>query len=184
MSFPGPSVYHAQTAGEATAFLTTRNQPAIGPPSSLSIRPHHIFIAPHPSHFSTSPSHHPLLYSIVTTAPNSFIVATIFSASSFGTDSFICFGALSTNFLESTRLSPNRFLISLMTLGLEVASNDCSFSVKSVFSAAAGAASSSSAAAAAGAAPAAGAAAKPPTGRSGMLRRVWGGVCVSMLCEI
>jgi midasin len=78
-------------------------------------------------------------------------------------------GALSTNFLESTKLRPSKFLTSLMTLGLDPASNDCSLMVKSVFSAAAGAASSSSTGAAAGAA---GPAAKPPTGRSGMLRRV------------
>jgi midasin len=106
---------------------------------------------------------------MVTVAPSSFMVAMIFSASSLGTDSFIIFGALSTNFLESTRLNPSRALISLITLGLAAASNSFSLSVKSVFSAAAGAASSASSAAAAGAA--AGAAAKPPTGRSGMLRR-------------
>lgn len=104
-------------------------------------------------------------------APSSFIAATIFSASSFGTDSFMTLGALSTNFLESTKLRPSRFLTSLMTLGLAAASNAWSFRVKSVFSAAAGAASSSSTAAAAGAAAGAAAAAKPPTGRSGMLRR-------------
>ena len=122
-----------------------------------------------------TPHHTPFLcclvfvYSMTTTAPSSFIVATIFSASSFGTDSFMSLGALSTNFLESTKLRPSKFLTSLMTLGLDPASNDCSLMVKSVFSAAAGAASSSSTGAAAGAA---GPAAKPPTGRSGMLRRV------------
>jgi len=107
---------------------------------------------------------------MVTVAPSSFIVAIIFSASSFGTDSFIILGALSTNFLLSTKLRPSRFLTSLMTLALAAASNFSSLRLNSVFSAAAGAASSaSSAAAAAGAA--AGAAAKPPTGRSGMFRR-------------
>lgn len=107
---------------------------------------------------------------MVTVAPSPFMVAIIFSASSLGTESFIIFGALSTNFLLSTKLNPNRFLISLMTLGFAPVSNACSFMLNSVFSWAAGAASSaSSAAAAAGAA--AGAAAKPPTGRSGMFRR-------------
>jgi midasin len=110
---------------------------------------------------------------MITTAPSAFIVSMIFSASSLGTDSFMTLGALSTNFLESTRLRPSRLLISLMTLGLAPASNSFSLRVKSVFSAAAGAASSASSAAAATepAAPAAGAAAKPPTGKSGMLRR-------------
>lgn len=107
-----------------------------------------------------------------TVAPRSFMVAMIFSASSFGTDSFIILGALSTNFLESTRLRPSRFLTSLMILALAAGSNFSSLRLKSVFSAAAGAASSgSSAAAAAGAAPPAGPAEKPPTGRSGMLSR-------------
>ena len=106
---------------------------------------------------------------MVTTAPSSFMAATIFSASSFGTDSFMTLGALSTNFLDSTRERPRRFLTSLMTLGLAAASNFSSLRVKRVFSAAAGAASSSSTGAAAGAGP--DAAAKPPTGRSGMLRR-------------
>lgn len=96
-------------------------------------------------------------------------MAMIFSASSFGTDSFICLGAASTNFLLSTKLRPSRFLISLIILGFAPASNFSSFRVKRVFSAAAGAASSASSAAAGAAA--AGAAAKPPTGRSGMLRR-------------
>jgi midasin len=115
-----------------------------------------------------------------TTAPSAFIVSMIFSASSLGTDSFITLGALSTNFLESTRLRPSSCLISLMTLGLAAASNSFSFRVKSVFSAAAGAASSaSSTGAAAPGAPAAAAAAKPPTGRSGMLRRDWSGGHVS-----
>lgn len=111
------------------------------------------------------------LYSISTVAPSSFSVATIFSASSFGTESFISLGALSTNFLESTRLSPSRFLTSLMTLGFAAASNLTSLTLNRVFSWAAGASSSASAAAAAAGAAAAGAAAKPPTGRSGMLSR-------------
>jgi len=101
------------------------------------------------------------------------MVSMIFSASSLGTDSFMTLGALSTNFLESTRLKPSRALISLMTLGLAAASNSLSLRVKSVFSAAAGAASSASSTTVEGA-PAAGPAAKPPTGRSGMLRRDWG----------
>lgn len=104
--------------------------------------------------------------SIVTTPPNPFIVSTIFSDSSLGTPSFICFGALSTNFLLSTKLRPSRLLISLMILGLAVASKDLSVSVNSVFSCTAGAASSSSTGAGA-----AGAAKAPPMGMSGMLRR-------------
>lgn len=78
-------------------------------------------------------------------------------------------GALSTNFFESTKLKPSKFLTSLMTFGFAPASNDISFTANRVFSCAAGAASSS-ASAAAGAA-AAGAAANPPTGRSGMFNR-------------
>jgi midasin len=111
-------------------------------------------------------------HSIVTVAPSSFNVAIIFSASSFGTDSFMTFGAASTNFFESTKLKPSSVLTSLMTLGLAPASKDCSLTVNKDFSCAAGAASSaSSAAAAAGVAADAGAA-KPPIGRSGMLSRV------------
>lgn len=91
------------------------------------------------------------------------------SASSFGTDSFIILGALSTNFFESTKLNPSSALISLMTLGFAPASNDISFTLNRVFSCAAGAASSSTSAGAA--AGAAGPAANPPTGRSGMLSR-------------
>lgn len=110
----------------------------------------------------------PLSQSMVTTAPRPFIVSMIFSDSSFGTPSFICFGALSTNFLLSTKLNPNMPLISLITLGFDAASNDLSVRVKRVFSCAAGAASSSSTGAAgAGAA----AAEKPPMGMSGILRR-------------
>ncbi|KAK7560788.1 hypothetical protein IWX92DRAFT_28764 [Phyllosticta citricarpa] len=112
------------------------------------------------------------LYSMTTTAPRAFIVSMIFSHSSLGTFSFICLGALSTNFFESTKLRPSMLLTSLMTLGFAPASKLCSFRVKSVFSCAAGAASSSSAASAAAGA-AAGAAAKPPTGMSGMFKRVW-----------
>jgi len=111
-----------------------------------------------------------LVYSSTTVAPSSFIVATIFSASSLGTDSFMTLGALSTNFFESTKLNPSKLLISLMTLGFAAASNAVSFSVKRDFSAAAGGSSVASSAAAAAGAAAAGAA-KPPTGRSGMLRR-------------
>lgn len=109
------------------------------------------------------------IYSIWTTAPSSFKVAMIFSASSFGTESFMTLGALSTNFFESTKLKPSKFLISLMTFGFAAVSNDISFKLKRVFSCAAGAASSSGSAAAGAAA--AGAAANPPTGRSGMLSR-------------
>ena len=106
---------------------------------------------------------------MVTTAQSSLRVAIIFSASSLGTDSFMVLGALSTNFLESTKLKPSKLFTSLMTFGLAVVSNDISLSVNSVFSAGAGAASSASAAA--GAAAGAAAAANPPTGRSGMFSR-------------
>jgi midasin len=98
------------------------------------------------------------------------MVAIIFSASSLGTFSFMSLGALSTNFLLSTRLRPSRLLTSLMTLALDAASKPWSLRLKRVFSAAAGAASSGSSTAAG----AAGAAAKPPTGRSGMLSLVCG----------
>ena len=111
---------------------------------------------------------------MVAVPPSSFNVAMIFSASSLGTDSFMTFGALSTNFLESTKLNPSMFLTSLIIFGFDPASNAVSFTVKSDFSAAAGAASSSASAAAAAcppAGPAAGAAAKAPTGRSGMFSR-------------
>lgn len=110
-------------------------------------------------------------YSMVTTAPRSLRVATIFSASSLGTDSFIVLGALSTNFFESTKLKPSNPLTSLIILGLAEASKDMSLSVNRVFSAAAGAASSCSAAAGAATGAAAAAAANPPTGRSGMFSR-------------
>ncbi|KAF2423708.1 hypothetical protein EJ08DRAFT_439590 [Tothia fuscella] len=103
----------------------------------------------HPYETSTTP--HPI-YSITTTAPNPFSVSTIFSASSFGTPSFIILGALSTNFLLSTNDSPNMLFTSLMTFGLDVVSNDCSFRLKRVFSWTTGAGSSSSTGAAAGAA--------------------------------
>lgn len=112
-------------------------------------------------------------YSITTTAPNVFNVSIIFSASSFGTPSFIIFGALSTNFLESTNDNPNMLLISLITFGLLVVSKDCSLRLKRVFSWAAGAGSSSSIGAAAGGPAAEPAAIKPPIGISGRLRRVW-----------
>ncbi|KAF1937408.1 midasin [Clathrospora elynae] len=106
----------------------------------------------------------------MTVAPSAFSVSTIFSASSLGTPSFIILGALSTNFLLSTKLSPSIDLTSLMTFGFAPASNFSSLRLKSVFSWAAGAASSSStgAAAAGPAAPAA----NPPMGMSGMFRRV------------
>lgn len=126
----------------------------------------------HESHseiYSASHALIPRVYSNSTLAPSSFSVATIFSASSFGTESFISLGALSTNFLESTKLSPSRFLISLMTLGFAAASKDTSFTENRVFSCAAGASSSGSDAA--GAAAAGAAAANPPTGKSGMLSR-------------
>lgn len=73
-------------------------------------------------------------HSIVTVAPSSFIVATIFSASSFGTDSFIILGALSTNFLLSTKLSPNKPLTSLITFAFAAVSNACSLMLNRVFS--------------------------------------------------
>ena len=127
----------------------------------------------HPYKYSVTPpqcqQNQTHIYSITTTAPRPFSVSTIFSPSSFGTPSFIVFGALSTNFLLSTKLNPSIDLISLMIFGFAAASNDCSFRLKSVFSCAAGAASSSSASAAAGAA--AGPAENPPIGMSGMLRR-------------
>ena len=107
---------------------------------------------------------HPPSYSITTVAPRSFIVAMIFSASSLGTFSLSILGALSTNFLLSTKLRPSMLLTSLMTLALAVGSMPCSFRVKRFFSWAGAAASSASSTGAA-----AGAAAKPPTGRSGML---------------
>ncbi|KAM3068055.1 hypothetical protein ACMFMG_012214 [Clarireedia jacksonii] len=107
------------------------------------------------------------LYSIVTTAPSSFKVAMIFSASSFGTPSFIIFGALSTNFLLSTKLKPSMLLISLMILGFAAASNEASLRLKRDFSCCTGAASSSSTGAAAGAGPAA----NPPMGISGIFSR-------------
>lgn len=122
---------------------------------------------------------HPYLYtcppphSITTTAPSAFSVATMPSPSSFGTASRIIFGAPSTNFLLSTKLRPSMLLISLITFGFAAASKLCSFRLNSVFSSCfAGASSSSAGAAAAGAD---GPAAKPPTGRSGMLRRLCGG---------
>src|SRR4051812_28640944 len=105
---------------------------------------------------------------MVTTAPNAFKVAMIFSASSLGTLSFNNLGALSTNFLLSTKLRPNMLLISLITLGLAAASNDSSFRLNIVFSAGAGAASSSSTGAGA-AAP--GAAAGAANAMSGMFSR-------------
>ncbi len=118
---------------------------------------------------------------MVTTAPSSLRAATIFSASSLGTDSFIVLGALSTNFFESTKLRPSMLFTSLMTLGLAAASKDISLRVNSVFSAGAGAASSGSAAA--GAAAGAAAAANPPTGRSGMFSRdLTNSVSYSTLC--
>lgn len=111
---------------------------------------------------------------MVTTAPSSFIVAMIFSASSLGTLSFSVLGALSTNFLLSTSESPSRPFTSLIILALAPASKETSLRANRVFSCAAGAGSSASSAAAAGAA---GAAAKPPTGRSGMLRRDYNESC-------
>ena len=126
------------------------------PRNDISLYKHMIFHAPSQS--------------IVTTAPNAFIDSIIFSDSSFGTPSFICFGAPSTNFLLSTKLKPSILLISLITFGFAAASNDLSVRVKSVFSWAAGAATSSSTGAAA-AAGAAGPAAKLPMGISGILRR-------------
>jgi hypothetical protein len=126
-----------------------------------------LYMFPYPFYYT---AHAPIygiqcFYSITTVAPISFIVLMIFSASSLGTFSFIILGALSTNFLLSTKLRPSRLLTSLMTLALDAASMPCSFRVKRCFSAAAGATSSASSATGA----AAGAAAKPPTGRSGML---------------
>jgi midasin len=68
-----------------------------------------------------------------------------------------------------------------MIFGLAAASKDSSFRLKSVFSWAAGAASSSTGAAAGAAGPAA----KPPTGRSGMLRRDCGRGWVSLMtCDV
>lgn len=110
-------------------------------------------------------------YSITTFAPRFFIVSTSFSPSSFGTDSFRTFGTASTNFLLSTKLRPRYDLISLIILGFEPASIDSIFRLNSVFSCGAGATSSSAGGVAAAALGAA-AAANPPTGRSGMLRRV------------
>jgi midasin len=111
-----------------------------------------------------------MTYSMTTTAPSALSASTIFCASSLGTPSFISLGALSTNFLLSTRLRLSRFLISLMTFGLDPASNDSSLRLNSVFSCLTGAASSSSSAAA-GAAACAGAA-KAASGASGMFSRV------------
>jgi hypothetical protein len=100
------------------------------------------------------------------------MAATIFSPSSLLTPSFNTLGALSTNFLLSTKLSPSMDLTSLMIFGLDAASKDWSFSVKSVFSAAGGGASSSSTAAAAGPAAAEDeAAAGAAKEMSGILRR-------------
>lgn len=115
------------------------------------------------------------IHSITTTPPSALIVATIFSPSSLLTPSLSTLGALSTNFLLSTRLSPSMDLTSLMILGFDAASNDCSFSVKRDFSAAGGGASSSSAAAAAAAAGAAEAVAGAAKEMSGMFRRDWFG---------
>src|SRR3569833_1080802 len=125
------------------------------------------------SHPPPTPYHHKHppspVYSNTTVAPSSIMVAMIFSASSFGTASFMSFGALSTNFFESTKLRPSKLLISLMTLGLEPASKAVSLRLNTVFSADAGAASSS-ASTAAGAAGAA-AAANPPMGMSVLFSR-------------
>jgi hypothetical protein len=111
------------------------------------------------------------IYSIDTFPPNASKVLTIFSASSLGTPSFSTLGALSANFLLSTRLSPSIDLTSLMIFGFDVGSKDSSFRVKSVFAAGAGAASSSSTGGGA-------AAAAPPEleaekDMSGILRRDW-----------
>lgn len=123
----------------------------------------------HPSAFSFPWYIHraPRFHSIVTTAPSPFRVSIIFSDSSLGTPSFICLGALSTNFLLSTKLKPSKPLISLIILGFAAASNDLSVRVKSVFSCATGPACSSSTGAGG-----TGAAAKaPPMGISGILSR-------------
>jgi len=101
----------------------------------------------------------------------------IFSASSLGMPSLSTFGTDSTNFFASMRV---RFgtsaLTSLMTLGLEPASNDSSFTLKIVFSFGLAAAASSPAAAASSAAapPAAEGATAPAAGKaiSWMFRRV------------
>ena len=122
-----------------------------------------------PNPVSSSPQRH--YYSIDTFPPNASKVLIIFSASSLGTPSFNTLGALSANFLLSTRLRPSIDLTSLIILGFDVGSKDSSFRVKSVFAAGAGAASSSSTGGGA-------AAAGPPDDgaenvMSGMLRRDW-----------
>lgn len=97
------------------------------------------------------------IYSKTILPPTASMASLIFSASSLVTPSLSTLGAASTNFLDSTKLNPRRFLTSLMILGLLLASKDSSFKVKMVFSLGASSAGASSAAAAgAGAAPAAG----------------------------
>lgn len=117
-------------------------------------------------------------HSIDTFPPNPSKTLTIFSASSFGNPSFNTFGALSTNFLLSTRLSPSIAFTSLMIFGFAVVSNDCNFKVKRVFAAGVGAASSSSAAGG-GAVEAEGPDEAAAKDISGILRRDWRGQRVS-----
>src|ERR1700733_12401679 len=108
---------------------------------------------------------------MATTPPKALIAATIFSPSSLLTPSLSTLGALSTNFLLSTKLRPSIDFTSLMILGFEAASKDWSLSVKRDFSAAGGGASASAAAEAAGAAEEEAAAAGAAKEMSGMLRR-------------
>jgi hypothetical protein len=68
-------------------------------------------------------------------APKASNVAFNFSASSFGTFSLMILGALSTNFLASTKLAPGRIpLISLMIFALDAASNFSNLTLNWVFS--------------------------------------------------
>ena len=101
------------------------------------------------------------LYSTVTFAPKASMVDLIFSASSFTAPSLIILGALSTNFLASTKFKPSNAFISLIILAFDAASKLSSLTLNSVFNAGASSSAFSASAAAeaagAGAADAAGA---------------------------
>lgn len=121
--------------------------------------------------------HHPksiarthLSQSMITITPRPFIVSIIFFDFSFDIPSFICFDALSTNFLLFIKLNPNILLISLMILSFAIASNDFSVKANKVFFCVIEIVSSSSTDI--GAINVA-TAEKPPINMSGIFRRDW-----------
>ncbi|KAH3660551.1 hypothetical protein OGAPHI_007137 [Ogataea philodendri] len=112
-------------------------------------------------------------YSRTILAPRPSSVALSFSESSLVTFSLSTFGALSTNFLDSTSDSPSSDLISLMILGLDLASKDSSLTENMVFSWGCSLVSASSASAAAGAGAAAPAAGNAMSGMLSLVFNSW-----------